>query len=179
MSDFYSQVRDRLIRYAKVDTQSQAGVSATPTTEKQKDLGRILRDELAEIGVENAYMDEENCVVYGTIPSNLPGGAGKSVGFVAHMDTTPDITGTNVKPWVLENYQGGDIVLNQEQNIVMEEEVYPKLKNYIGQDLILTDGTTLLGGDDKAAVAVVMTMAEYFCKHPEVPHGPIQIGFPG
>ncbi len=177
MSEFYDQVKERLIRYAKVDTQSLAGTTATPTTEKQKDLGRMLRDELVEIGAENVYMDEENCVVYGTIPSNLPDGAGKSVGFVAHMDTTPDITGTNVKPWVLENYQGGDIVVNPEKNIVMEESVYPKLKNYIGHDLIMTDGTTLLGGDDKSAVAVVMTMAEYFCKHPEVPHGPIQIGF--
>lgn len=176
MTEFYEQVRDRFMRYVRVDTQSQAGSDTAPSTMKQKDLGKILRDELISMGVQNVTMSDE-CCVYGTIPSNLPGGIGKSVGFIAHMDTTPDASGTDVKPWILENYQGGDVLLNAEKDIIMKNEEYPNLNKYIGQDLIFSDGTTLLGGDDKAAVAAIMTMAEYFCKHPEIPHGPIQIGF--
>ncbi|MDY5775110.1 MAG: peptidase T [Lachnospiraceae bacterium] len=176
MTEFYQQVKERFIRYAKVDTQSQAGSPTAPSTMKQKDLGRILRDELISLGVTNVEMTK-NCLVYGTIPSTLPDGGGVSVGFIAHMDTSPDASGTDVKPWVLEHYEGGDIVLNPEKQIVMEEAQYPMLKKYIGQDLILTDGTTLLGGDDKAAVAAIMTMVEYCCRHPELPHGPIQICF--
>ncbi len=176
MERFYEQVRDRFMRYVRVDSQSQAGSDSAPSTMKQKNMGRLLRDELISLGVQNVAMSEEGCV-YGTIPSNLSKDTCKSVGLLAHMDTTPDASGTDVKPWVLENYQGGDIVLNKEKNIVMKSEKYPNLKKYIGQDLVLTDGTTLLGGDDKAAVAAIMTMAEYFLSHPEAPHGPIQIGF--
>lgn len=175
MSEFYEQVKERMIRYAKVDTQSAVGSKTAPSTEKQKDLGRMLAEELKAIGVQNVMMSDE-CVVYGTIPATVEGPC-VSVGFIGHMDTTPDITGTNVKPWVLENYQGGNIVLNKEQNIVMDVETYPVLNECIGMDLIMTDGTTLLGGDDKSAIVDIMTMAEYFCKHPEIPHGPIQIGF--
>ncbi len=175
MSQFYEQVRDRLIRYAEVDTQSMVGSSTAPSTMKQKDLGRMLRDELIALGVQNVRMSDE-CCVYGTIPSNLDKPC-QAVGFVVHMDTSPDAPGANVKPWVLKNYDGGDIVLNEAQGIVMEAEKYPRLQLYVGNDLVLTDGTTLLGGDDKAALASVMTMVEYFCTHPEVPHGPIMIGF--
>lgn len=177
MTEFYEQVRDRFMRYVRVDTQSQAGSETAPSTMKQKDLGKILKEELISLGVQNVTMSEE-CCVYGTIPSNLPEGSNaRSVGFIAHMDTTPDASGKDVKPWILEDYQGGDITLNEEKDIVMRVEKYPNLQKYIGRDLILTDGTTLLGGDDKAAVAAIMTMAEYFCTHPEVLHGPIQIGF--
>ena len=176
MSEFYNQVKERFIRYVKVDTQSQAGSTTAPSTMKQKDLARILKEELLELGVRNVEMTD-TCLVYGTIPSTLPEGKGLSIGFIAHMDTSPDADGTDVKPWILENYAGGDVLLNPEFGIVMEEERYPMLTKYVGQDIVFTDGTTLLGGDDKAAVAAVMTMAEYFCKHPEVPHGPIQICF--
>ena len=175
MSQFYESVKERMIRYAKVDTESCFESPTSPSTEKQKDLGKMLAEELVAIGVENVYMSDE-CCVYGTIPATVDYPC-VSLGFVAHMDTTPDITGANVKPWVLENYQGGDIIINKELGIVMEEATYPMLKNCIGKDLIMTDGTTLLGGDDKSAIVDIMTMAEYLVKHPEIPHGPIQIGF--
>lgn len=124
-----------------------------------------MLEEKKNIGLQNVTHDDF-CNVYGTIPSTLPNGGGISIGFLGHMDTAPDASGTDVKPWVLENYPGGDIVLNKEQNIVMEAAKYPRLAMYVGQDLILTDGTTLLGGDDKAAITSIMTMAEYFCRHP-------------
>lgn len=176
MTKFYEQVKERFIRYAKVDTQSQAGVSSAPSTMKQKNLGRMLRDELAEMGVKDAELTEKG-LVYGSIPSTMPDGKGISIGFVAHMDTTPDADGTDVKPWIFEKYPGGDVVLNKELGILMREADYPTLKKYVGEDIIFTDGTTLLGGDDKAAVAAIMTMAEYFCLHPEIPHGPIKLCF--
>lgn len=176
MSEFYDGVLERLIRYAKVDTQSAPGVSAVPTTAKQFDLARMLRDEMQEIGVSDVWLDEEKCVVYGILPSNLDHDAPK-VGFIAHMDTAPDASGTDVKPWLLKNYDGSDIVLNAEKNIIMKVEDFPNLKNYIHQDLVLTDGTTLLGGDDKAAIAAIMTMAEYYCRHPKARHGTIALAF--
>ena len=176
-TEFYEKVKERLIRYAKVDTQSDHYGKNTPTTEKQFDLARMLRDELILIGADEVYLDETACVVYGKIPSNMPLDGGKPFGLVTHMDTAPDAPGANVRPWVLENYDGGDIVLNRAQNIVMSPEAFPNLKNYVGQDLILTDGTTLLGGDDKAAIASVMTFAEHLLSHPEIPHGPISLAF--
>ena len=176
MSEFYEQVKERFIRYVKVDTQSQAGSSTAPSTMKQKNLGRMLRDELISLGVTDAELTEEG-LVYASIPSTMPDGTGLSIGFVAHMDTSPDADGTDVKPWVFEKYPGGDVMLNKEQNILMREDDYPTLRKYVGEDLVFTDGTTLLGGDDKAAVASIMTMAEFFCRHPEIPHGPIKLCF--
>ena len=176
MTQFHDAVRDRLIRYAKVDTQSKPGVTCVPTTAKQFDLAKMLKEEMEKIGVSDVYLDEEKCVVYGILPSNLDHDA-KKVGFVAHMDTAPDASGTDVKPWLLKDYDGSDIVLNQEQNIIMKVSDFPNLKNYIRQDLVLTDGTTLLGGDDKASIAAIMTMAEYYCTHPEVRHGMIALAF--
>ena len=176
-TEIYEQVKNRMIKYAMVDTQSQPYSGKWPTTDKQRDLGHLLKDEMTEIGVKNVYMDEENCVVYGIIPSNLPENTGTPVGFVAHMDTAPDASGTDVKPWVLENYDGEDIVLNKEQNIVMRTADYANLKQYVGQDLILTDGTTLLGGDDKASISAIMTMAQYYQTHPEVLHSDICLAF--
>ncbi len=176
MSEFYDGVLERLVRYAKVDTQSKAGVTCTPTTAKQFDLARMLRDEMEQIGVSDVYLDEDKCVVYGILPSSLDYDA-KKVGFVAHMDTAPDASGTDVKPWLLKNYDGSDIVLNKEKNIIMKVSDFPNLKNYLHQDLVLTDGTTLLGGDDKASIAAIMTMAEYYCRHPEVKHGQISLAF--
>ena len=176
MSEFYEQVKERFIRYVKVDTQSQAGSSTAPSTMKQKNLGRMLRDELISLGVTDAELTEEG-LVYASIPSTMPDGTGLSIGFVAHMDTSPDADGTDVKPWVFEKYPGGDVMLNKEQNILMREDDYPTLRKYVGEDLVFTDGTTLLGGDDKAAVASIMTMAEFFCRHPEIPHGSIKLCF--
>ena len=176
-SQFYEKVRDRLIRYARVDTQSDPSSTCVPTTDKQFDLARMLRDELLSIGAENVWLDEDKCVVYGTIPSTRPDAGGMPVGFVTHMDTAPDAPGANVQPWVLEDYDGKDVVLNREKNIVMRTDEFPNLLNYTGQDLILTDGTTLLGGDDKAAISAVMTMAEYYLSHPEIPHGPVSLAF--
>lgn len=172
---FYEQVRDRLIRYARVDTQSARVSDTVPTTKKQFDLAYLLRDELTAIGAADVWLDEEKCVVYGRVPATVEGG--KAFGLVTHMDTAPDAPGAGCRPWVLEEYDGGDILLNGEKGIVMSPREFPNLKNYVGQDLILTDGTTLLGGDDKAAIAAVMTMAEHLLKHPELPHGPIALAF--
>ena len=172
---FYEQVRDRLIRYARVDTQSARVSDTVPTTKKQFDLAYMLRDELVGIGAADVWLDEEKCVVYGRVPATVEGG--KAFGLVTHMDTAPDAPGAGCKPWVLEEYDGGDILLNEEKGIVMSPREFPNLKNYVGQDLILTDGTTLLGGDDKAAIAAVMTMAEHLLQHPELPHGPIALAF--
>ncbi len=172
---FYSQVRDRLIRYARVDTQSAWESDTVPTTQRQFDLARMLQDELLAIGASNVWLDEDRCVVYGTIPATAA--QGMAFGLVTHMDTAPDAPGAGCRPWVLENYDGGDILLNPEQGIVMSPREFPNLLNYVGQDLVLTDGTTLLGGDDKAAIAAVMTFAEHLLTHPELPHGPIALAF--
>ena len=177
MSEFYEQVKERLIRYAKIDTQSANGTDAVPTTAKQFDLARVLYEEMKQIGVSDVWLDEEKCVVYGILEDNTGTDNARPVGFVAHMDTAPDASGTDVKPWVLENYDGNDILLNREKNIVMKVSDFQNLKMYIGQDLILTDGTTLLGGDDKASIASIMTMAEYYVRHPEVKHGKISLAF--
>ena len=174
MTQFYEKVKERMIRYAKADTQSARVSDTVPTTMKQFDLARMLYAELKEIGCEDVYLDEDKCVVYGKIKANTDG---RALGLIAHMDTAPDASGTDVKPWVLENYDGGDIVLNKELNIVMKASDYENLSMYIGQDLILTDGTTLLGADDKASISAIMTMAEYMNEHPEIPHGLISIAF--
>ena len=175
MKEFYDKTKERLIRYAKIDTQSKNGTDAVPTTAKQFDLARVLYEEMKQIGMDNVWLDEEKCVVYGTVEANMEGAL--PVGYIAHMDTAPDASGTDVKPWVLENYDGSDIVLNKEKNIIMKTEEFPNLLNYIGQDLVLTDGTTLLGGDDKASIAAIMTMCEYVVKHPEIRHGLISIAY--
>ena len=172
---FYEQVRDRLIRYARVDTQSARVSDTVPTTKKQFDLARMLRDELMKIGASDVWLDEEKCVLYGRVPATAEGGM--AFGLVTHMDTAPDAPGENCNPWVLEGYDGGDILLNPGQGIVMSPREFPNLKNYVGQDLVLTDGTTLLGGDDKAAIAAVMTFAEHLLSHPDIPHGPIALAF--
>jgi len=176
-NEIYRKVKERMVRYAKVNTQSQPFNGSWPTTQNQFDLARMLAEELSSIGVSDVYLDERTCVVYGFIHSYLGNKIGNNIGFIAHMDTAPDASGEHVKPWILENYDGSDIVLNKDLDIVMRPSDYPNLKRYIGQDLILTDGTTLLGGDDKASIAAIMTMAEYMCEHPETPHPGISIAF--
>ncbi len=176
-TEFYERVKERLIRYAKVDTQSMRGGTDTPTTQKQFDLARMLFDELCALGAKDVYLDETTCVLYAFLSSSMPDGGGRPVGFVTHMDTAPDAPGAPVRPWVLEAYDGGTIVLNAEQGIAMSPAEFPNLLQYVGQDLILTDGTTLLGGDDKAAIASVMTFIEHCLAHPECPHGPVSFAF--
>ncbi|MBO4214086.1 MAG: peptidase T [Lachnospiraceae bacterium] len=176
MRSIYDSVKERFLSYVVIDTASMHNPVKTPSTDKQFNLARLLEKELREIGVSDVWLDDVNCVVYGRIPSNTDKSV-KKVGFVAHMDTSPDVDSTCVKPWVYENYQGGDIILNKEKNIVMEVDTYPNLNNYIGQDIVFTDGTTLLGGDDKAAIASLMAMAEYLINHPEIKHGEIEIAF--
>lgn len=175
MGIFYEQVKERMIRYAKVNTESDAHSTSVPTTARQHDLAKMIYEELQDIGVENVYYDTQACVVYGSLSANCE--MGKEIGFVTHMDTAPDASGENVKPWVLENYDGKDIVLNSELDIVMSPSVFPNLKEYVGQDLILTDGTTLLGGDDKGSISAVMTLLEYLVKHPEIKHNFISVAF--
>ena len=163
--NFREKTEARLLRYAAVTTQSRRA-DVFPTTDCQRDLARMLRDELRGMGVE-AELDEPACVLYARLPSNRTDGADFPIGLIAHLDTAPDVCGEHVRPWVLRRYAGGDIVLNQEKNIVMRAADYPNLAQYIGQDLVLTDGTTLLGGDDKASIAAILTLTEYLVTHPD------------
>lgn len=167
-------VAERFLRYVAYDTQSDENSTTVPSTEKQKILGAALAAELSQMGLQGAYMDD-NGYVYAWLPAT-PGCEGvPCVGLIAHMDTSPDASGANVKPRIVE-YQGGDIVLNEEQGIVMREADFESLARYKGQHLIVTDGTTLLGADDKAGVAEIFTAVEYLASHPEVKHGRIAVG---
>lgn len=167
------QVIERLIRYAKIDTQSNAESSTTPSTEKQFNLLNVLKDELKEIGLTEITLDE-NGYLFATLPANTEKHV-PTIGFLAHVDTSPDFSGTNVKPNRIDNYDGGDIQLNAE--LIMSPDYFPNLKNYVGQTLITTDGTTLLGADDKAGVAEIMTAMEYLVQHPEIKHGKLRVAF--
>ena len=174
-----STVVDKFLKYVTIDTQSDEDSTTSPSTEKQKDLARLLMGELKEMGASDVRMDEEYGYVYATIPSTLKE-EGKEVpviGFIAHMDTSPAVSGKDVKPRIVENYDGKDIVLNQELNIILPVEENPELLEYEGKKLIVTDGTTLLGADDKAGVAEIMTMAQTLLAHPEKEHGTIRIAF--
>ena len=175
MSKEYSSVVERFMRYVQIDTESLPDGPVAGSIEKQKVLGSLLMDELRELGAVDVRMCKAGCV-YATIPANCDVEA-PAVGFLAHLDTSPDVCGAGVKPHIVECYDGGSIILNEQKNIVMNPERFPDLKNYVGQDIIVTDGTTLLGADDKAGVAEIMYMAEYFHDHPEVKHGTIKVGF--
>lgn len=168
-------VVDKFIKYVQFDTESDTQTGLTPSTPGQMVLAKELVKELEEMGMSQVSLDE-NGYVMAVLPSNIEKEV-PTVGFVAHMDTSPDFTGKNVKPQFVENYDGNDIILNQEENIVMKVSDFPDLKMYKGQTLITTDGTTLLGADDKAGVAEIMTAVEYLIHHPEIKHGPVHIGF--
>lgn len=170
-----SSVIDKFIRYAKIDTQSKDNMNVIPSTEKQKNLANLLAEELKAMGASDVNISE-NSYVYATIPANTDKKS-PVLGLIAHMDTSPAYSGTDVEPIILKNYDGKDIVMNKETGLTMETAVFPELLDYVGQDLILTDGSTLLGADDKAGVAEIMATAEYFLTHPEVEHGTIKIGF--
>lgn len=173
-----SSVVEKFLRYVKIDTQSWSPSDTFPSTEKQKDLGRLLTKELQEMGASDVRFDEQYGYVYATIPSTLKeGNIAPVLGFIAHMDTSMAISGKDVKPRIVENYPGGDIVLNEALSIVMKADENPELAALIGKSLIVTDGTTLLGADDKAGVAEIMAMAEYLLAHPEIGHGTVRIGF--
>lgn len=170
-------VIEKFLKYVQIDTQSDPESTTFPSTAKQKDLGRILYQELLDLGASDCYMDPEYGYVYAKIPATDGGKFTKTLGFLAHMDTSPDSSGTNVKPRIVENYDGKDIILNEELGIISSPSKYPELLDYVGKSLIVTDGTTLLGADDKAGVAEIMSMAEILLTHPEIPHGPIAIAF--
>lgn len=169
------QLLNRFTSYVKVDTQSDESSETTPSTEKQWDLANMLVEELKAIGMEEVSIDE-NCYVFATLPANTDKNV-PTVGFLAHIDTATDFTGKNVKPQVVDHYDGGDIVLNKELNIVLSPREFPELANYKGHTLITTDGTTLLGADNKAGIAEIMTAMDYLLKHPEIKHGKVRVAF--
>lgn len=169
-------VLERFLNYVVVETTSDPYAESFPSTKSQLDFGHTLMEEMKELRVTDVTQDEYG-YVFGTIPSTVPDYKGKILGLIAHMDTAPAASGKNIKPRVIKNYDGAEIVLNAEKKIVMKPEDFPSLKQYVGQDLVVTDGLTLLGGDDKAGVAEIMTAAEYLINHPEIPHGPIRVGF--
>lgn len=168
-------VLDRLLRYVVIDTQSDASSSAQPSTEKQKDLGRVLEKELQALGLTDAHLDEHGNV-YATIPANVDKPV-PVICFCSHMDTAPDFSGTNVRPQIVKNYRGGDIQLVGDPSRVIRVTEHPDLKDQIGHDIVTTDGTTLLGADDKAGVAEIMTAAATILADPSIKHGTIKILF--
>ncbi|MBA8901706.1 MULTISPECIES: peptidase T [unclassified Phyllobacterium] len=168
-------VLDRFLRYVVIDTQSDPKSSAQPTTEKQKNLGRLLVEELLAIGLSDAHLDEHG-YVYATVPSNVDKPV-PVICFCSHMDTAPDFTGTNVKPQILRNYAGGDIQLSGDPQQVIRVANNPVLHDQIGNDIITTDGTTLLGADDKAGLAEIMSMAQFLIDNPDIKHGTIKLLF--
>ncbi|MFJ7737238.1 peptidase T [Lysinibacillus sp. NPDC097287] len=167
------QVIERLIRYAKIDTQSDFTSETTPSTQKQFDLLYMLKDELATIGLTDITLDD-NGYLFATLEANTDKEV-PTIGFLAHVDTATDFSGTNVNPQRIDNYDGGDIQLNS--NLVMSPADFPELKNYIGQTLITTDGTTLLGADDKAGIAEIMTAMDFLVKNPHIKHGKLRVAF--
>lgn len=169
-------VLERFLRYIAVDTMSQPERESVPSTEKQKDLARMLAEELKAMGAKDVNMDDHG-YVYGTIPASCTSKKIPVLGFIAHMDTSPAYSGADVKPQFVRNYDGKTIIMNQETGLSMGPEQYPDLLKYVGQDLITTDGSSLLGADDKAGVAEIMALAEYLLGHPEISHGEIRVGF--
>jgi tripeptide aminopeptidase len=166
---------DRFVKYVQVDTQSDANNPDFPSTEKQWDLAHILVDELKEIGMQDVTLDD-HCYIMATLSSNVDFKV-PTIGFISHIDTSPDYSGTNVKPQIHKNYDGGDILLNKAENIVLSPSYFEDLLLYKGQTLITTDGTTLLGADDKAGITEIVSAMEYLINHPEIKHGKIRIGF--
>lgn len=169
------EIKERFLNYVSFDTQSVENSQTVPSTSKQLKLGKYLVEELQSLGIENAKIDEYG-VVYGTIPSNN-NHQGDVIGFIAHMDTSPDASGKDIHPQIIKNYQGQKITLNEDKKLYLDPEQYPQLLHLVHHDLITTDGTTLLGADDKAGIAIIMQMVEYLHTHPEFKHNDIQIAF--
>jgi len=165
---------ERFLSYVAFDTQSQPGQEQVPSTPGQFVLAQALCKELSAIGAQDIELTD-HCHVYAKLPANRPGLP--AVGFISHLDTSPALSGKDIKPRIVSNYDGGDIVLNEQTGCVLRIEEYPELKRYKGQSLVVTDGTTLLGSDDKSGITEIMGMLEYYSEHPELPHGDICVGF--
>ncbi|MRM86180.1 peptidase T [Riemerella anatipestifer] len=178
--DFTQESKDKLLArfltYVKIYSTSDPESETTPSTPQQWDMANLLFNELKELGLEDVSIDEHG-YVFGFIPSNLDNKEVPQIGFIAHYDSTPDFNGNGVNPQIWKNYDGGDLVLNQETGFTLSSSKFESLKDYIGQTLITTDGTTLLSADDKAGIAEIVTAAEYLIAHPEIKHGRISVGF--
>jgi tripeptide aminopeptidase len=166
---------ERFTSYVKIDTESDPNSDKTPSSEKQWDLAKPLAEELKRIGMQDVSIDE-NAYIMATLPSNVEHDV-PTVGFISHFDTSPDFNAKNVKPRIIENYDGKDIVLNKAENIILSPDYFEDLLMYKGKTLITTDGTTLLGADDKAGIAEIVSAMEYLIEHPEIKHGKIRVGF--
>lgn len=170
-----SKVVDYFLKYVEYDTQSQPETKICPSTDKQFELAKYLKNQLEELGLKDVSLSDR-CYVYGTIPATCDADC-PTVGFLAHMDTSSAYPDDPTNPQIIRNYDGGDILLNAETGITLSPSMFPFMKNYVGQDLITTDGNTLLGADDKAGIAEIICMAEYLMSHPEIPHGTIKVAF--
>lgn len=166
----------RFIKYITVSTESNPDSNACPSSDSQWNLAKIIVEDLEKIGLEDITLDE-NCYIMATLPRNCKDKNIPTIGFIAHMDTAPSYNGVGIKPRIVENYDGKDIILNSEENIILSPNDFGHLKNYIGKDLIVTDGTTLLGADDKAGITEIIEAVKYLKEHPEIKHGDIRIGF--
>lgn len=166
---------ERFLKYVQIDTDSNPESNACPSSEIQWDLAKVIVEDLKALGMEDVTLDE-NCYIMATLPANCDEDI-PAIGFIAHMDTAPSYNGRGVKPRIVENYNGEDIVLNSEENVVLSPKDFAHMKNYIGQDLIVTDGNSLLGADDKAGIVEIIEAIKYLKEHPEIKHGVIKVGF--
>lgn len=169
------KVVDRFLNYVKYDTKSKEDVVDFPSTQGQLVLLKDIAEELSRIGMKNVLMDEHG-YVFATLPSNMDKDV-PAIGFIAHVDTSPEASGSDIKPRIISNYDGGNIMLNEKLNMVLSPDEFPELRKYMGQTIITTDGTTLLGADDKAGAAEIITAVEYLIDNPEIKHGTIKVGF--
>ncbi len=168
-------VVDRFLKYVSFDTQSDENSEVTPSTSKQMILARELKKEMEAMGLQEITLDEQ-AYLMATLPANTDKKV-PTIGFIAHLDTSPDMTGANVNPQIIKNYDGKDIVLSKEENVILSPSMFPELTHHVGEDLIVTDGKTLLGADDKAGIAEILTAVQYLIDHPEIKHGKIRIAF--
>lgn len=166
---------ERFLKYVQIDTDSNPESNACPSSEIQWDLAKVIIEDLKALGMEDITLDE-NCYIMATLPANCDEDI-PAIGFIAHMDTAPSYNGRGVKPRIVENYNGEDIVLNSEENVVLSPKDFAHMRNYIGQDLIVTDGSSLLGADDKAGIVEIIEAIKYLKEHPEIKHGVIKVGF--
>ncbi len=169
------EILERFLKYIKIDTKSDENSETCPSTSKQLNLAKVLVDELNKMKLKDVSLDE-NGYIMATLPSNIDNEV-PVIGFISHMDTSPDMPGENVNPQIVENYDGGNIIINKEKNLTLTPELFPELSEYAGQTIITTDGNTLLGADDKAGITEIMTAVNYLVKNPKIKHGTIKIGF--
>ena len=166
----------RFLKYISISTESNENCETCPSSESQWDLAKVIVEDLKELGLKDISLDE-NCYIMATLPANTDNENVPAIGFISHMDTAPSYNGVGIKPRIVENYNGEDIILNKEDNVILSPKDFHHLTNYIGQDLIVTDGTTLLGADDKAGITEIIEAIKYLKEHPEIKHGEIKIGF--